>query len=47
MAQRWFKLIAGGNVSLEDKQHAGGPQIWDSMVTKQPPSRSRKNLQEL
>jgi hypothetical protein len=33
-AQRWFKRCASGNLSLEDEQRPGRPQIWDSEATK-------------
>jgi hypothetical protein len=28
--QWWFKWFASGNLSLEDEQRPGRPQIWDS-----------------
>jgi transposase len=34
-AQRWLKRFASGNLSLEDEQRLGKPQIWDSEVTKE------------
>jgi hypothetical protein len=35
MAQRSFKRFASGNLSLEDEQRLGQPQIWDSEATKE------------
>jgi hypothetical protein len=47
-AQWWFKRFVSGNSSLEDEQHPGRPQIWDSEATKeaveQQPSTSTHRL---
>jgi transposase len=32
-AQRWFKRLASGNLSLEDEQRSERPRIWDSEAT--------------
>jgi hypothetical protein len=49
-AQRWFKQIASGNLSLEDEHRLGRPQIWDSEATKeaaeQQPSTSTGRLSD-
>jgi hypothetical protein len=34
MAQWLFKRCASGNLSYEDEQRPGRPQIWDSEMTK-------------
>jgi hypothetical protein len=48
--QRWFKRFASGNLSSEDEQHPGRPQIWDSEATKeaaeQQPSTSMRRLSD-
>jgi hypothetical protein len=50
MAQQWFKRFVSGNLSLEDEQRPGQPQIWDSEVTKeaaeQQPSTSMHRLSD-
>jgi hypothetical protein len=33
--QQWFKWFVSGNLSLEDEQRPGRPQIWNSEVTKE------------
>jgi hypothetical protein len=49
-AQRWFKRSASDNLSLEDEQRPGRPQIWDSWATKeaaeQLPSTSSRRLSD-
>jgi hypothetical protein len=49
-AERWFKLLASGNLSFEDEQRPGRPRIWDSEATKeaaeQQPSTSKCRLSD-
>jgi transposase len=49
-AQRWFKMFASDNLSLEDEQRPGRPRIWDSEATKedaeQQPSTSTRRLSD-
>jgi transposase len=48
--QQWFKRSASGNLSLEEEQRPGRPQIWDSEATKnaaeQQPSTSTCRLSD-
>jgi hypothetical protein len=50
MAQRWFKQFTIGNLSVEDEQRSGRPQIWDREATKeaaeQHPSTSTRRLSD-
>jgi hypothetical protein len=49
-AQQWLKWFASGDLSLEDEQSLGQPQIWDSEATEeaaeQQPSTSTHRLSD-